>query len=547
MTKWFQRFGRFPGAGRRRKGLRQRRHDRLVGDEEREPRVTGKNSLELIVTDGGNGNAYDHADWAGARLSSSPDTQAPTVPTGLKSTAQTASSISLSWTASTDNVAVAGYNVYRNGALVGTSSTTTYTDSGLAASTGYSYTVAAFDAANNTSGQSTALPVSTTAKSSSTYVSDLTPTSATNGWGSFEKDTSNGEQAAGDGHTITLNGVTYAKGLGVHASSDLKYNLAGQYTTFTSDIGVDDEVANNGSVDFQVLVNGVKVFDSGVMTGSSATQTVSLSLAGANSLELIVSDGGNGNAYDHADWAGARLSSSPDTQAPTVPTGLKSTAQTASSISLSWTASTDNVAVAGYNVYRNGALVGTSSTTTYTDSGLAASTGYSYTVAAFDAANNTSGQSTALPVSTTAKSSSTYVSDLTPTSATNGWGSFEKDTSNGEQAAGDGHTITLNGVTYAKGLGVHASSDLKYNLAGQYTTFTSDIGVDDEVANNGSVDFQVLVNGVKVFDSGVMTGSSATQTVSLSLAGANSLELIVSDGGNGNAYDHADWAGATLS
>ena len=51
-----------------------------------------------------------------------------------------------------------------------------------------------------------------------TYLSDLTPTSAANGWGPYEKDMSNGEQAAGDGGPLTIRGVVYAKGLGVHAA-----------------------------------------------------------------------------------------------------------------------------------------------------------------------------------------------------------------------------------------------------------------------------------------------------------------------------------------
>ena len=66
-------------------------------------------------------------------------------------------------------------------------------------------------------------------------LSDLTPTSATNGWGPYEKNMSNGEAGAGDGRTITLNGTTYAKGLGVHASSDLTFNLNKQYSQFFSD------------------------------------------------------------------------------------------------------------------------------------------------------------------------------------------------------------------------------------------------------------------------------------------------------------------------
>jgi chitinase len=92
------------------------------------------------------------------------DTTAPSVPAGLNSPSQTSSSIALAWTASTDNTGgsgVAGYDVYRNGAIVGSPTTNSFTDAGLAASTSYSYRVRARDNAGNASAQGTALAVST--------------------------------------------------------------------------------------------------------------------------------------------------------------------------------------------------------------------------------------------------------------------------------------------------------------------------------------------------------------------------------------------------
>ncbi|MFF7449738.1 MULTISPECIES: glycoside hydrolase family 6 protein [unclassified Streptomyces] len=90
------------------------------------------------------------------------DTTAPTAPTGLRATAKTASSVSLAWTAATDDVGVTGYDVYRNGTRVGSpASGTTYTDTGLSAATAYSYTVRARDAAGNVSAASAALSVTT--------------------------------------------------------------------------------------------------------------------------------------------------------------------------------------------------------------------------------------------------------------------------------------------------------------------------------------------------------------------------------------------------
>jgi chitinase len=116
--------------------------------------------------------------------------------------------------------------------------------------------------------------------------------------------------------------------------------------------------------------------DNAGLTGSSATVSITVNPAGGG-----------------------------DTTPPSVPAGLASTGQTASTISLSWTASTDNPGgsgMAGYDVYRNGAMVGSTVAASYTDSGLAASTRYSYAVRARDNAGNASAQSAAITVQTAA-------------------------------------------------------------------------------------------------------------------------------------------------
>ncbi len=143
---------------------------------------------------------------------------------------------------------------------------------------------------------------------SAVYLSDLTPTgSPINGWGPIELDTSNGENVLGDGNPITLNGIVYDKGLGVHAYSEVIYNLAGGYSRFLADVGVDDENTPGGTVIFRVLADGNEIFNSGTMANASATQTVDVSVVGVNLLTLIVGDAGDGVGSDHADWAEARL------------------------------------------------------------------------------------------------------------------------------------------------------------------------------------------------------------------------------------------------
>src|SRR5262249_53988387 len=138
------------------------------------------------------------------------------------------------------------------------------------------------------------------------YLSDLAYTVVANGWGPVEKDMSNGEQAAGDGHPITLNGVVYAKGLGGHAASDVRYAMNGTCTSFTTKVGIDDELGSNGSGIFQVFADGTKLADSGVMTGASPTPTFTRNGTGRTTLQLVIALNGIPD-YDHGDWADAQI------------------------------------------------------------------------------------------------------------------------------------------------------------------------------------------------------------------------------------------------
>jgi hypothetical protein len=140
----------------------------------------------------------------------------------------------------------------------------------------------------------------------SLYITDLNWTSSTNGWGPVEIDQSNGEESSDDGRIITLNTQAYSRGLGVHAASSVSYNLNGAYLRFQSDIGIDDEVGTNGSVVFTVLLDGKEIYNSGLMTGESATKKIDVSVLGGKILTLKVDPDGN-NGMDHASWGGPRL------------------------------------------------------------------------------------------------------------------------------------------------------------------------------------------------------------------------------------------------
>ncbi len=138
----------------------------------------GRDSQMLWTTP----TAFAYRDTSGfghAALVATSDTTAPSTPTGLTATASSSSQINLSWSASTDNVGVTGYKVYRGGAQIATTTGISYSNTGLSPSVTYSYTVSAYDAAGNTSAQSTS--VSATTRAGSAYAVSAYPSTVAAG------------------------------------------------------------------------------------------------------------------------------------------------------------------------------------------------------------------------------------------------------------------------------------------------------------------------------------------------------------------------------
>lgn len=113
----------------------------------------------------------------GGGTTPAPDTQAPSVPSGL-TVNPGSNTVQLAWQPSTDNTGVAGYRVFRNGTAVGTTDQTSYTDSGLTANTTYQYSVVAYDAVGNASASSQSVSA-TTITSTTNAISNVVLTSVT--------------------------------------------------------------------------------------------------------------------------------------------------------------------------------------------------------------------------------------------------------------------------------------------------------------------------------------------------------------------------------
>lgn len=212
--------------------------------------------------------AYD-ATYRGYLSSGSVETTAPTTPTSPSATSTGITSIHLSWTASTDNVGVAGYLIYRGGSLVKTTegTATTFNDVGLAAGTNYSYAIASFDGAGNTSAQTSSVNATTSAAPSpvpSLLSSGKTYTASLAADASYP-DTSG---------TELTNGTT---GTAVYTDAAWQGRNTGSLYSFTVDLGASHTV-KQVSIDFLQYTSVAIYLPSSIAVSTSTTGTTFTSL-----------------------------------------------------------------------------------------------------------------------------------------------------------------------------------------------------------------------------------------------------------------------------
>lgn len=141
-----------------------------------------------------------------------------------------------------------------------------------------------------------------TLKAQTLWLDELDLSAATQGYGIPMKNKSL------DGNTITIAGKTFERGFSTHAVSSLLILLEGKAAQFTALVGIDDEVAGHDpAAVFEVYGDGTELWSSGIMRLGDSARLCQVQLSGVQKLELVVSDGGNGNYYDHADWADAHF------------------------------------------------------------------------------------------------------------------------------------------------------------------------------------------------------------------------------------------------
>ena len=405
-----------------------------------------------------------------------PDTTPPTAPAGLTATATLATQINLSWTASTDNVGVTGYKLERcsgagcaNFAQVATPALTAFNDSGLTASTLYSYRVRASDAAGNNSAYSNVFSATTPAST------DTTPPTA-------------------------------PANLTTTAASTTQINLS--WTASTDNVGVTgykvERCSGVGCTNFVQIATPTAITfnDTGLTASTSYSYRVRANDAA-----------GNNSGYSNV--GSAMTPAAADTTPPTAPTNLTATAVSTTHINLSWTASTDNVGVTGYKIERcsgaacaNFAQIATPTGTTFNDTGLAASTSYSYRVRTNDAAGNNSGYSNtasattlaaadttppSTPTNLTATAASTTQINLSWTASTDNVGvtGYKVERCSGAACANFAQIATPTGTTF-NDTGLTASTSYSYRVrandaAGNNSGYSNTATATTQAASSGNI------------------------------------------------------------
>ncbi|WP_434362314.1 NPCBM/NEW2 domain-containing protein [Parasalinivibrio latis] len=433
------------------------------------------------------------------------------------------------------------------------------------------------------------------------FVSDITPVTSSNGYGPVEFDQSVGGTGSNDGRPLTIDGQTFTKGIGAHAASEVTYDLTDLYVDqFSSYIGLDDGAGNGGSAVYEVHLDGQRVYVSPVLRGSDNLLHITIPISPLHAqLKLVTLPTSDGKAFDHTNWGDAKLRIQRHVYLSDLPevssTNGWGPVEKDQSVGQKQANDGGIITINGTQ-YSKGLGTHSTSEITYDLAGKYYSA-FSAVIGVDDSAGNRgsvvfevyvdsklvyqspvmTGRDDGTPVNIPLTDVNTeltlkvlptsdggsydhadwadaklrqkpyvYASDMQEISSTNGWGPIEKDQNVGQKQQGDGSQIRIANVGYEKGLGTHSVSSITYNIDGlSFRYFEAVIGIDDSAGNQGSVVFNVVVDGTRLYRSQVLRGTHQGVPISVPLSSdSRQVVLEVENAQDGGGFDHADWANA---
>ncbi|AHM60779.1 hypothetical protein D770_12625 [Flammeovirgaceae bacterium 311] len=338
-----------------------------------------------------------------------PDTQAPTVPAGLSASAIRADAFILSWNASTDNRGEVSYEVFAGSESKGITTATSMALTALSCNTTYEMTVKALDPAGNQSAASQPLSVKTLTCITPNLISNGEFNDGTNGWRSIFHSPAEGS-------------------LGVDTDADLSGSNAGKLTISNGGAGwqielftvLNLEEGKTYDISFKAKAAEGRTAQVTFQRGSNPfnnywSQTVNLTTTTrefgpfrwtSNITDPVARLNFRAGGSEADVWLDAivvkEVILTGDNEAPTAPTNLTASKITENGLALSWDASTDNEAVALYEVFAGVTSKGTTTATSMELSDLNCGTNYSFTVLARDVEGNVSEPSDSKSVATSA-------------------------------------------------------------------------------------------------------------------------------------------------
>jgi chitodextrinase len=378
--------------------------------------------------------AYDDVDVSTTFIPPA-DHDPPTTPSDLVAEALGSTRAHLSWTGSTDDTAVAGYTIYRDGSPIGVTPDLTFTDSQVSPSTHYDYSIDAFDAAGHRStptdvvGVDVPSPDTTPPDAPSGLTGfPVSPTTVELAWSTaFDDRGVEGYSVIRDGDVIaTTAALTFTDAGAIpeasHAYAVDAFDADGNHSPASDPAIVEVppdttppeppsglaatavasdhiDLAWSAATD-DVGVEGYTVYRNGDVAGTTTELSFSdMSPPAPGQHVIYVVDAFDAKGF-HSGPSNAVEVDVPDGSPPSTPSGLAVGSVSSARVELTWTASTDDVAVAGYTVYRNGNAIGSTEVAAYADDTVSPSTTYRYRVDAFDAAGNRSARTGPLRVHT---------------------------------------------------------------------------------------------------------------------------------------------------